>query len=100
MGVVVKEALANGRLTAAGEERALFDVAGELQVAPDAIALAAVLDQPWADVVLSGAVTPEQLFSNLAALDVVFDDRLQARLGPLAEPAESYWLERSRLPWA
>jgi aryl-alcohol dehydrogenase-like predicted oxidoreductase len=99
VGVVIKEALANGRLTAAGEERALFDVARELEVAPDVIALAAVLNQPWADVVLSGAVTPEQLVSNLAALDVVVDDWLQARLGRLAEPAERYWSERSRLPW-
>ena len=99
VGVIIKEALANGRLTAAGEERALFDVARELEVAPDVIALAAVLNQPWADVVLSGAVTPEQLVSNLAALDVVGIDRLQARLRHLAEPPERYWSERSRLPW-
>ena len=99
VGVIIKEALANGRLTAAGKERALFDVARELEVAPDVIALAAVLNQPWADVVLSGAVTPEQLVSNLAALDVVGVDRLQARLRHLAEPPERYWSERSRLPW-
>jgi len=98
MGVIIKEALANGRLTAAGKERALIDVARELGVAPDMIALAAVLDQPWADVVLSGAVTPEQLVSNLGALDVVVDDPLRARLRLLAEPPERYWSERARLP--
>ena len=83
-----------------GDVLRLADVARELEVAPDVIALAAVLNQPWADVVLSGAVTPEQLASNLAALDVVVDDWLQARLGRLAEPADRYWSERSRLPWA
>jgi aryl-alcohol dehydrogenase-like predicted oxidoreductase len=100
VGVIIKEALANGRLTAAGEERALCDAAREFEVAPDVIALAAVLKQPWADVVLSGAVTPEQLVSNLAALDVVVDGWLEARLGRLAEPPERYWSKRSRLPWA
>ena len=99
VGVIIKEALANGRLTAAGKEQDLLDVARELEVAPDVIALAAVLRQPWADVVLSGAVTPEQLASNLAALDVVLDDTLHKRLGNLAEPAKRYWSERSRLPW-
>ena len=66
---------------------------------PDVLALAAVLDQPWADVVLSGAVTSEQLHSNLAALDVVLDSPLRARLRHLAEPPEQYWSERARLAW-
>jgi aryl-alcohol dehydrogenase-like predicted oxidoreductase len=100
VGVIVKEALANGRLTAAGEEEPLLDVARERALTPDVLALAAVLNQPWADVVLSGAVAPEQLRSNLTALDIVFDNPLQARLGHLAEPAEQYWSERARLAWA
>jgi aryl-alcohol dehydrogenase-like predicted oxidoreductase len=99
MGVIIKEALANGRLTATGKEQALLDVAREVEVAPDVLALAAVLNQPWADVVLSGAATPEQLLSNLAALDFVVDNPLQTRLRDLAEPAERYWSERARLPW-
>jgi aryl-alcohol dehydrogenase-like predicted oxidoreductase len=99
MGVIVKEALANGRLAATGGDDLLLDVAREYQLAPDVLALAAVLDQPWADVVLSGAVTPEQLRSNLEALDVVVDDRLRARLRSLAKPAEQYWSERAQLAW-
>src|SRR5262249_40092609 len=99
VGVVIKEALGNGRLTAGGKEQGMLEVARELELTPDVIALAAVLDQPWADVVLSGAVTPEQLMSNLKALDVVIDDPLRAGLQRLAEPAERYWAERSRLPW-
>jgi len=100
VGVIVKEALANGRLTAAGEEAPLLDVAREHALTPDVLALAAVLNQAWADVVLSGAATTEQLRSNLAALDVVLDNRLQARLDRLAEPADRYWSERARLAWA
>ena len=98
-GVIVKEALANGRLAATGEQP-LARLARERGVTPDAIALAAVLDQPWVDVVLSGAVSADQLHSNLAALDVVVDDSLRSRLADLVEPAEQYWSERSQLAWA
>jgi aryl-alcohol dehydrogenase-like predicted oxidoreductase len=100
LGVIVKEALANGRLTAAGEVEPLLAQARERALAPDVLALAAVLDQTWADVVLSGAATPEQLRSNLAALEVVVDDALRERVRELAEPAEQYWSERARLAWA
>jgi aryl-alcohol dehydrogenase-like predicted oxidoreductase len=51
-------------------------------------------------VVLSGAVTVGQLRSNLAALDVVWDDAAEERLDVLAEPAEAYWSRRSELPWS
>jgi aryl-alcohol dehydrogenase-like predicted oxidoreductase len=100
VGVIVKEALANGRLTAAGGEQPLLDVSRDYGLAPDVVALAAVLDQPWADIVLSGAATSDQLRSNLATLDIVVDNPLQARLRGLAEPAEQYWSERARLAWA
>src|SRR5690349_4386858 len=56
--VLVKEAVANGRLTAAGGPSApLTALAAARGVTEDAIALA----QPWASVVLSGAVTRAQL---------------------------------------
>jgi aryl-alcohol dehydrogenase-like predicted oxidoreductase len=81
MGVVVKEALANGRLTARNEDpefaprwRALGAEAARLGTTIDALALAVALAQPWADVVLSGAVTREQLASNLRALAVAPDE--------------------------
>jgi len=99
-GVIIKEALANGRLTASGAEGPVLELAREYELAPDALALAAVLDQPWADVVLSGAVTTEQFSSNASALNVVLDDALRARLQDLAEPPEQYWFERTRLAWA
>jgi aryl-alcohol dehydrogenase-like predicted oxidoreductase len=99
LGVIVKEALANGRLTERGGETLLVDAAMERGVTPDALALAGVLAQPWADVVLSGATTVEQLQSNLAALDVAYDDELGRRLATLVEEPEQYWAARAALPW-
>lgn len=101
LGVIVKEALANGRLTAraAGDEGLLAAAARERGTTPDALALAAALAQPWADVVLSGAATMDTLRSNLAALDVTWDAELDERLSTLAEPAEEYWERRAELPW-
>ena len=100
LGVIIKEALANGRLTARGDGTgALEEAARERGTTPDALALAGVLAQRWVDVVLSGAATVETLESNLAALDVRWDPELDERLGALAEPAEEYWEHRSQLPW-
>jgi aryl-alcohol dehydrogenase-like predicted oxidoreductase len=100
LGVIVKEALANGRLTARGDaDGPLATAARERGTTPDALALAAVLAQPWADVVLSGAATVDTLRSNLAALDVTCDAGLEERLAELAEPAEAYWERRAELAW-
>jgi aryl-alcohol dehydrogenase-like predicted oxidoreductase len=100
LGVIVKEALANGRLTARGDDaRPLAVAARERGTTPDALALAAVLAQPWVDVALSGAATVDTLRSNLAALDVAWDAELDERLATLAEPAEAYWERRSALAW-
>jgi aryl-alcohol dehydrogenase-like predicted oxidoreductase len=97
--VVVKEALANGRLTHRGDARLLEDAARERMTTVDALALAAALAEPWAHVVLSGAATSEMLRSNLGALNADADDDLRARLADLAEPAEAYWSRRASLPW-
>ena len=100
--VIVKEALANGRLTArgsAGEIGALARLAARLRRTPDAIAMAAALSQPWADIVLSGAATAEHLGSNLAAASLRLDPRDAAALADLSEPPESYWRKRAALRW-
>jgi aryl-alcohol dehydrogenase-like predicted oxidoreductase len=101
-GVIVKEAVANGRLTPHGQgssTEVLAGVAARHGVGVDAVALAAVLANPWADVVLSGAVTPAQLESNLAALQVEFGEGELEELATLAEPPDQYWQERATLPW-
>ena len=97
-GVIVKEALANGRLTDRGGLAPLVEAAGRAGVAPDALALAAVLAQPWVDVVLSGAATVEQLQSNLSALEVD-GAGVVAELDGLGEDPSSYWEKRGELPW-
>jgi aryl-alcohol dehydrogenase-like predicted oxidoreductase len=100
MGVIVKEALANGRLAAReGADERLLLAARERGLTPDALALSAALAQPWADVVLSGAATVETLRSNLSALDATYDDELDGRLLPLREDRERYWSARSELAW-
>jgi len=100
--VIVKEALANGRL--AGREggaapAALAEVADDLATTPDAVALAAALRRPWATVVLSGAATSAQLASNLRAATLTLGSEQLARLAALAEPTARYWQHRSQLSW-
>jgi aryl-alcohol dehydrogenase-like predicted oxidoreductase len=76
--VIVKEAMANGRLA----DR-------------DADAIAAALHQPWVSVVLSGAATTAQLASNLRALSL-------SDPGPLPPPEtpDVYWRHRGTLAWS
>jgi aryl-alcohol dehydrogenase-like predicted oxidoreductase len=106
IGVIVKEVLANGRLTDRNMEpgfavkRALLQgEASKFDSSIDVIALAACLAQPFADVALSGATTVEQLLSNLDSCRIRLDEESAARLAELTEPAEQYWAVRAKLPW-
>jgi aryl-alcohol dehydrogenase-like predicted oxidoreductase len=106
MGVIVKEALANGRLTSRNEDpafdtkrRLLQAVSDEAGVSIDALALAAVMAQPWADIVLSGAAQVDQLNSNVKGLKVAWREAIAAQLDDLTEPEEQYWKTRGRLEW-
>jgi aryl-alcohol dehydrogenase-like predicted oxidoreductase len=96
MGVIIKEALANGRLTDRGDVPALGAAAREAGVTPDALALGFLLEQPWVDVVLSGATTVPEIQSNLAALSVDVDI---ARFDGIVEEPGTYWKQRAELPW-
>ncbi|MFQ3561798.1 aldo/keto reductase [Streptomyces gramineus] len=97
--VIVKEGMANGRLAAPHAPDALRAVAEEAGAGCDAVALAVVLRQPWAGVVLSGAATLTQLASNLHAAAVDLDEDRLARLAALAEEPHAYWERRGSLPW-
>jgi aryl-alcohol dehydrogenase-like predicted oxidoreductase len=106
LGVIIKEGLANGRLTTRNTEpvfaekrRLLEESADRLHTTVDALALAAVLAQPWADVVLSGAATEEQLRSNCAAIQVRWDDQAAEQMRQVMESPEEYWTTRSGLHW-
>jgi aryl-alcohol dehydrogenase-like predicted oxidoreductase len=100
--VIVKEAVANGRLTPRAPDappRAVA-LAAELGVALDHLAIAAALAQPWAWRVLSGAVDPVQVASNVAAAAVSLPPGVQAGLDTLAEDAHDYWSDRSARAWS
>ena len=102
LGVIIKEAVANGRLTDRSDEeklRVLKAQAERLDTTIDALALAFVLDQAWVDVVLSGAASAGQLESNLKSLDVVLDDEVSEVFAKLKESPKAYWQTRSNLPW-
>jgi aryl-alcohol dehydrogenase-like predicted oxidoreductase len=99
MGVIIKEALANGRLTSRGGIAPLGQAAQRLGTTEDALALAGVLARPWVDAALSGAATVEQLESNLGAVAIEWSDALEDELSALVEPPDQYWKTRSSLSW-
>jgi aryl-alcohol dehydrogenase-like predicted oxidoreductase len=108
MKVVVKESLANGRLT--HENRIDDDVFSPLVARIRAVAesrgttiemlaLGAALARSWADVVLTGAATVEQIRSSVAAVKVDYDAEVEERLRPLSIASEDYWRARSSFRW-
>lgn len=109
VSVIIKEAMANGRLTPRNEDPAfkeklqlLCDTARQYNSTPDALALACVLKQPFHPMVLSGAATAEQLRQNYAALKLAEqlpDEVVQQLQEVLKQPANLYWEERARLSW-
>ena len=107
LGVIVKESLANGRLTPANDrsedERMtgrLREIAAGIGCTTDQLALAFVLAHPFVDVVLSGAATNAQLSSHLAAPAISLDPAGRGALAGLAEPRERYWATRAGLTWS
>jgi aryl-alcohol dehydrogenase-like predicted oxidoreductase len=106
LGVIIKEALANGRLTDRNQEPDFASKLGVLQTesrnlgtSTDALGLAACLSQPFADVVLSGAANTEQILSNVQACWLKLDQAVLARLLSIAESPNVYWTLRSKLAW-
>jgi len=111
MKVVVKESLANGRLTGdagrgKGEEGILSPLVARIREVAEArgttienLALTAALARPWADVVLTGAATETQIRSSVAAVDVSYDAELEEQLRPVAIASEEYWRARSSFKW-
>ncbi len=103
--VLVKEPLANGRLAPGGADQApgsrrVHALAAQLGVGSDTLSLAAALEQPWTGCVLSGAVTPEQVLSNVEATGLELPAGALAELAGLAEEPQEYWAARSRLAWS
>jgi aryl-alcohol dehydrogenase-like predicted oxidoreductase len=106
MGVIIKEGLANGRLTSRngspkfqGKLASLRAQAEIQHVTVDSVALAAVINQSFVDLVLSGAACVDHLRSNLQAFEIKWSDELDEMRVAFAEPAESYWHIRNQLAW-
>lgn len=102
--VIVKEAVANGRLTPGESDLApgvvaAREVASRHGVTVDQVALAAALAQPWAWRVLSGAVTLAQLQSNLASASVTLEAADLEHLTSRAQAPADYWAQRSARAW-
>lgn len=103
LGIIIKEGVANGRLTSRGSDALLV---AELQkmadfhgVTVDALALAFVLRHPFAHVVLSGAARPEHLQANLQALEVHLNEKELTALTKFAMQPTSYWEKRGSMAW-
>lgn len=110
--VVVKEALANGRLVDDSDDtddtgdsddshaRELRDAAGTLGLPLRQAAFAAVAAQPWIGHVLSGAVTATQVQENVAAASITLLPQQIDTLMVAAQDPQDYWTARSQRAWA
>ena len=108
MKVVVKESLANGRLTHGnrdGDEvlaplvARIRELAEARRTTIEMLALAAALARPWADVVLTGAATVGQLRSNIGALETAYDAELEEQLRSVCIASDEYWRARGSFSW-
>lgn len=96
--VLVKETLANGRL-AVQAPKPVLDIASAHGIGPDAVAVAAVLAQDWADTAIIGPAGPGQLEANLRATTLELGAADRDVLAGLAEDPGAYWRHRSSLAW-
>lgn len=120
MDIIIKEGLANGRTL---RNSKLLEFAHTLDCQPDQLALGAILAQPFQPRVLSGAVTAEQLRSNLGALYPTIKETtpgneesvpgveeklsstkegretLQRLMKECCMESEVYWKDRTELKW-
>ena len=117
MKVVVKETLANGRLThesGKGEEGSgkrgnddvfsasvarIREVAEDRHTTVEMLALAAALARPWANVVLTGAATVGQIQSTVSAREFAYDTELEEQLRSVGISSAEYWRARSSFSW-
>ncbi len=101
--VIVKEGVANGRLTSRNNEapfyHSLNQLAKKYSVGIDTISLAYILSKPFANMVLSGAATEEHLVSNIQAAKLTLEKGDVRILDDLKMEAQDYWDERGRLDW-
>lgn len=104
--VIVKEALANGRVFR-NEDYKHYDslyadlasLAKKYEVSVDAIALRFIIDHLKPGIVLSGASNTHQLSENLKALNFKLENKELISLKQHAVDSSFYWNERKKLEW-
>ncbi len=101
IGIIVKEAVANGRLTVKNKQNILpmAQMANDLGVTIDALSLAYVASRSWSPIVLSGAANTDQLVSNLEYNHIDLSEMEYKKLERLSMSASAYWKARSALEW-
>ena len=104
--VIVKEALANGRIFQNDNykhyERLysfLKSLSQKYQVSTDAIALRFIIDHLQPNIVLSGASNILQLKENLKAMNFSLKNKELISLKKYAVNSNFYWNERKKLQW-
>ena len=104
--IIIKEALANGRLLENNNYPHYHDLYRHLEelsaahgVTQDAIALRFVMDSLNPTIVLSGAATIEQLDSNLKARSFQSSPNELESLQEFRIEPGTYWTERKQLEW-
>ena len=103
LDIIVKEGMANGRLWHTPPPT-LRNTAASMGVALDALVLGLVLAAPFRPQVLSGAVSVEQLQSNMDALPVrdhflQHPDEWATLMDSCRQEEAAYWKDRSGLAW-
>lgn len=108
MKVVIKESLANGRLTQANRDQSdvlypavarIREVAESRGTTVETLALAGALARPWVNIVLTGAATVDQIRSTVGALDFAYGTELDEQLRSIAVDSDEYWRARSSFKW-
>lgn len=106
MGIIIKEGVANGRLTTRNTDSSYSDLmsvlnrlAKDYETGIDAIALAYLLSKPHYHVVLSGASSIDHLHDNLHADDIVLTTQEKEQLEKYQLDSTLYWKQRSKMRW-
>jgi aryl-alcohol dehydrogenase-like predicted oxidoreductase len=105
--IIVKEALANGRVFPnvhrypqyVAHYELLLELSKKYAVGVDAVALRFCMDSINSDIVLSGASNKQQLIENLQAYDFELTADEIKRIKDLKVVPEGYWSERKMLEW-
>ena len=105
-GILIKEALANGRLTTRNKGpqfRPYLDFlkaqALNYETTIDALLLKIALQQDWIHIVLSGAANKYHIQSNVKAFQLPFISEEREIFERVKMSSASYWTERKSLNW-